>query len=513
MEMPAVHLAHVSFRYSSAVDVLDDVSVHIGDGWTGVVGANGAGKSTLLSLIAGSLTPSAGIVTLDPADAIVIRCPQEVDEPTSDIMEFAASYDGLARKWMGRLALVPDTLDRWTTLSPGERKRWQIGAALARRPDILLLDEPTNHLDPGARDLVTTTLERFGGTGLVISHDRGFLDNLTSRTLRLVNRDAELWSAPYSTARREWVSAQQRLGEQHERAKRRERGLRRRLADERRDSAERSARFRRTMRHADPSDHDATSLAAKGRHAGGESAGSQRRSGTRAELERATEDRQAMAPAGTVGGDIFFDYEPAPKPRLLTYTGPLTAGNETIAPHIDVVVERTDRIRLIGPNGAGKSTLLDRLASSSRLPDDKLLHLPQELTREEGARLLTRLDDLSKERRGRVLAVVAALGVDPEDLLASRRPSPGEGRKLALALGLGTNTWCLLLDEPTNHLDVEAVERVENALDGYPGALVVVTHDATFATATTTTRWNLAGGVLEVGPANKTPGSLPEAVT
>lgn len=511
--MPAVHLDQVSFRYSSAADVLTGVSAHIGEGWTGVVGANGAGKSTLLSLIAGSLQPTHGAVTLDPADAIVIRCPQEVDEPTPEITLFADSYDSLARKWMGRLDLSPDSLNRWPTLSPGERKRWQVGAALARRPDILLLDEPTNHLDSRARDLVVSALERFSGAGLVISHDRALLDGLTSRTLRVVRGDAELWSTPYSTARQEWTAVEQRVAEQHERAKRKEKHLRRRLADERRDAETRSARFGRTMRHADPSDHDATSMAAKARHSGGEAAGAQRRSRTRAELDRVMETRAASTSSAPVGGEIFFDYEPAPKPILLVYAGPLRAGSNTVSERIDVVVERTDRIRLTGPNGAGKSTLLDTLAHSSRLPDDKLLHLPQELTREEGTELLARLDDLSKERRGRVLSVVAALGVDPEDLLSSRRPSPGEGRKLALALGLGTNTWCLLLDEPTNHLDVEAVERVENALERYPGAVVVVTHDVTFADATTSTRWHLEDGTLEAGDANKTPGSLPDGVT
>lgn len=511
--MPAVHLDRVAFRYSSAAEVLTDVSVHVGDGWTGVVGANGAGKSTLLSLMAGSLVPTRGMVSLDPADAIVGRCPQEVDEPTRAITALASSYDGSARKWMGRLDLVPEALERWPSLSPGERKRWQIGAALAGRPDILFLDEPTNHLDERAKEMVVMALQRFSGTGLVVSHDRAFLDSLTSRTLRLAGGRVELWAAPYSASRREWLADQELQARRYDEAKRKETAVRRRLADERRDAASRSARFRRTMRNAEPSDHDATSLAAKGRHAGGKAAGARRRSGTRAELGRAEEARRELAPMESVGGDIFFDYEPAPKARLLAYTGSLTAGGREIAPRVDVVVERGARVRLTGPNGAGKSTLLGTLVSSSRFPDQKLLHLPQELTREEGTGLLHRLADLSNERRGRVLSVVAALGVDPETLLSSLRPSPGEARKLALALGLGTNTWCLLLDEPTNHLDVEAVERVEAALEGYPGAVILTTHDARFATATTTATWHLEGGVLTADRGNKSVRSLPEGAT
>jgi ATPase subunit of ABC transporter with duplicated ATPase domains len=132
------------------------------------------------------------------------------------------------------------------------------------------------------------------------------------------------------------------------------------------------------------------------------------------------------------------------------------------------------------------------------MPPHRLLHLPQELTREEGVRLLSGLDSLPRDRRGRVLSVVAALGVDPEELLVSGRPSPGEARKLAIALGLGIGAWGMLLDEPTNHLDLPAVERIESALEAYPGALLVVTHDETFATRTTNTKWRLHSGELSV---------------
>jgi ATPase subunit of ABC transporter with duplicated ATPase domains len=478
-----------------------------------VVGANGAGKSTFLSLIAGSIQPTLGKVTLDPSDAIVIRCHQEVESRSSEIAIFAGSNDGAARRWMGRLGLDPDSLDRWPSLSPGERKRWQLGAALARDPDILLLDEPTNHLDSTARAMVTEALARFGRMGIVISHDRAFLDHLTTRTVRVTAGDVEVWSGPYSTARQGWTAEEKLLAEEYEEAKRDERAVRRRLADERREAEMRGARFRRTMREAGPSDHDATSLAAKARHAGGEAAGSRRRSATRAELDRVSETRKDLARSRSLGGEIFFDYEAAPKARLLRFVGPLMAGDQLLAADIDVAVERGDRIRLTGPNGSGKSTLLDTLSSSSHLPDGKLLHLPQELTREEGTDLLHRLDGLTNERRGRVLSLVAALGLDPEALLVSRRPSPGEARKLALALGLGNNSWCLLLDEPTNHLDVETVESVEAALDGYPGAMVLITHDEAFAEATTTTIWRLAGGELLVADGNKRGGPLPKSTT
>ena len=80
---------------------------------------------------------------------------------------------------------IPTALERWSTLSPGERKRWQIGAALAREPDVLLLDEPTNHLDAEAREWLVSALRRFRGVGVLVSHDRELLEALTTSTLRV----------------------------------------------------------------------------------------------------------------------------------------------------------------------------------------------------------------------------------------------------------------------------------------------------------------------------------------
>lgn len=199
-----------------------------------------------------------------------------------------------------------------------------------------------------------------------------------------------------------------------------------------------------------------------------------------------------------LGGSIFFDYTPAPKRRLFHFSGPLRAGPVLLSENLEVEVLRDDRIRLVGPNGAGKSTLLRVLVEGAKVPMDRILFMPQELTRDEGVQLLSGLDRLTPERRGRVLSVVAALGVDPDDLLMSGRPSPGEARKLAIALGLGVGAWAMILDEPTNHLDLPAVEEMERALDAYPGALLVVTHDETFATRATAATWTLESGVLSV---------------
>ncbi len=479
--MPAVHLNNLSFRYSTAVDVLGGVTADIGPGWTGVVGANGSGKTTLLRLIAGDLTANSGQVLIDPADAVIVLCEQSVEEATDQIEGFAASWEGTDAALRRRLGLDPGELPRWAALSPGERKRWQIGAALSRRPDLLLLDEPTNHLDRKARRLLASALARFDGVGLVVSHDRQLLDDLTDRTLHLEHGGARLWGGSYRVARAAWIEAEASREEDYQRLRAESRRADRRLAELRRTNQKKRAAFRSRNDTHSFKDIDSRSAARQARHREGEkAAGAQLATAAKAS-ERARRALAEMAMRKTPGGEVFLDFEPAPKRLLSEHRGPLKVGDQVIIEHVDIAVERGDRIWVRGPNGSGKSTLLASLETRAGVPQERILHLQQELTTSQVHDMTARLRGMNPTARGRVLAAVAALGVAPDNLLASGSPSPGEARKLAMALGLSDAAWLVLLDEPTNHLDIPSIERVERALVGYPGALVVVTHDELFA--------------------------------
>src|SRR5262249_62142840 len=111
------------------------------------------------------------------------------------------------------------------------------------------------------------------------------------------------------------------------------------------------------------------------------------------------------------------------------------AGARDLLHDVHLTLGRADRVRVFGPNGAGKSTLLGALLDAATMPRDRILHLPQELSGAEGAACLDDVRRLPAETRGGLLTILAGLGVDPDRLLASRRPSPGGARKLLLAHG------------------------------------------------------------------------------
>ncbi len=493
----------LTFGWPDRPPLFEHTSLRLEPGWTGLVGPNGGGKTTLLGLLAGVLRPDAGRVV---APGVIHLCPQEVTTITPAIRDLAWGVLGDAPwRWQRLLDLDPEALERWSTLSPGERKRWQIGAALASDAPVLLLDEPTNHLDADARAMLVEALAAFDGVGVLVSHDRALLDALTTTTVGLRPRrdlplEVRVFPGPYAAARRAWSDAASARLAALDAAQDAARAARdaRHAARQRAEATEAGRSARRLMRN--PHDHDGRTLAAKTRAEWAAGKAARRAAHARdaaqdAELTLAAHER----PEPTLGRSVFLDYAPATRDPLLARTGaPLTVPGRVLAEDVHLTLHPREHVHVAGPNGAGKTTLLHALLVDAALPPERLLWLPQDLAPGADRALLDRLHALPPGARGRTLQIVAALGVDPARLLATDRPSPGEARKLALALGMGEQAWLLVLDEPTNHLDLPSVERLQEALVAWPGALLLVTHDDALAAATCATTWHLRDGRVAV---------------
>jgi ATPase subunit of ABC transporter with duplicated ATPase domains len=307
------------------------------------------------------------------------------------------------------------------------------------------------------------------------------------------------WRGSYSEARAAWEQEAREQLDSYHKLQSEKKKLKRRLADTRQKRAVAESRMRTSKQMKSAKDADARGRFKAKRRRSAEVILGWETHKLRDKLDRLAERAKGFDFHKALGRSLKVDFIPSPVPRLIGLEfDEIRAGSELLLREVHVEVARESRIHVAGPNGAGKTTLLNRMIDSLRVPASRVLYLRQDLTPTQELSLLEELRGSAAAEQGRVLSIVAALGVDPDALLASARPSPGEARKLALAFGLARQVWALILDEPTNHLDLPSVERLEAALDDYPGALVVATHDDAFARRCTHTVWELRGGRLSV---------------
>ena len=145
---------------------------------------------------------------------------------------------------------------------------------------------------------------------------------------------------------------------------------------------------------------------------------------------------------------------------------------------------------IVGDNGTGKTTLVKRIVEG--IPKvTRALYIPQEPEEAQKRAALDAVRSLPSGQRGRALSVIAQLNSDPERILEGDTISPGEMRKLMLALGILESPEIIVMDEPTNHLDLGSIEALERLLSAYPGALLLVSHDASLVEAATSITWSI----------------------
>ncbi|HVF77527.1 MAG TPA: ABC-F family ATP-binding cassette domain-containing protein, partial [Solirubrobacteraceae bacterium] len=467
-----LNLKSVSKGFGSR-SVLDDVTLGVSAGERiGVVGRNGDGKSTLLALIAGTEQPDAGLLTrargLEPAllgqgdeldrfrtvrDALVGRL---ADHEWAADSAFRAVLDGL----LGGVGLTrfPDGMDaEIASLSGGERRRIAIARLLLAGPELLLLDEPTNHLDVEAVDWLARHLAARRGTLLVVTHDRWFLDAVSTATWEVAGGTVHQYDGGYAA----FVLARaERDRQAAARDDRRRQLLRKELAWLRRGPPARTSKPKFRIDAANELIADEPEVRDK------------------AELLRFATARLGDKVLDAVDVRLAFGDDP---PLLSGLTWRLGPG---------------DRVALVGVNGSGKTTLLALLEGALK-PDAgevqrgatvRLARLSQDTAEIPGhlqvLESLEEVKDVATLSDGR--QITASMLCDRfgfrGDLarVLVRDLSGGQRRRLQLMRLLMAEPNVLLLDEPTNDLDIETLTALEDLLDSWPGTLVVVSHDRYF---------------------------------
>jgi macrolide transport system ATP-binding/permease protein len=491
-----VRFHNVTFSYPSAADPLfSDLSLHLPAGWSGIVGANGAGKTTLLRLAAGLLTPDAGAVEAPPR---AVYCPQRTDDAPEQLRELLDARTKGAWSIRDMLGVEADWLDRWTTLSHGERKRAQITVALWLQPDLLAVDEPTNHLDAHARDVLVGSLRSFHGVGLLVSHDRELLDSLCDQCVFVDPPDVMVRPGGVTKGMEAAAIERQTASRRHERDKRAYERVRREAI--RRQELAAQADRRRSKRGLAAKDHDAKEKRDRVRVSGKDGVAGRLRGQMNAQLERVQRKSEANRVKKEYEVGIWLPGSTSQRNTLLDLpAGSLTLGEDRCLRYPDLTIRPTDRIALTGVNGSGKSTLVRRLVTALDMPAERLTYVPQEIDAGWSRDLLDQARRLSDSQLGHLMNIVSRLNSRPSRLLASDKPSPGETRKLMLALGMVRTPHLIVMDEATNHMDLPSIEALEEALADCPCSLLLVSHDHRFLQELTRTTWHIAS---DTDPAN-----------
>ena len=467
--MNLVNLESVGKAYGHG-PVLDDVSLGVGaNERVGVVGRNGGGKTTLVRLLLRAEEPDTGRVT-HTSDLRVGWLPQHVDLPPDATVRDVVVGAAAEHEWAGdarvRAVLsglgVSDRLDAPVApMSGGERRRVALAALLIGEHDLIVLDEPTNHLDVEGIAWLAAHLAERRCAQLVVTHDRWFLDAVCTATWEVADARVRQYEGGYSAyvlarAERERVEA---ATEQ-----RRQNLLRKELAWLRRGPPARTSkpRFRIDAANALIADEPPA---------------------------RVTADLVSFATARL--GKTVVDIEDAD----------VVAGPHTLLKRLTWHLGPGDRVGVVGVNGSGKTTLLRVLAGDlapaagrvvrgktvrTAFLDQEVRGLPAGLRVLEAVEEIARHVDLGKGRSMSASQLLERFLFDAgrqwtrvEDL------SGGERRRLQLLRLLMTEPNLLLLDEPTNDLDIETLAALEDLLDGWPGTLVVVSHDRYFVERTT----------------------------
>ena len=529
-----------------------DLTVAPGD-VIGVVGVNGAGKSTLLRILAGELLPQQGAIQLAPRDAFVGWLPQEHERIEGEtVAEYVARRTGCAQATaemdaaaaaLGEPAAstpgAPDpadvysaALERWlasgaadledrlpavlaelgldssiqvsegslmTSLSGGQAARVGLAALLLSRFDIVLLDEPTNDLDLDGLERLERFVQGLRGGVVLVSHDREFLARCVTRVLELdlAQNSNRVFGGGYDAYLEERAIVRQHKRDDYEEFASKKADLVARARTQR----EWSSQGVRNAMKKNP-DNDKIRRAASTESSEKQAQKVRQMESRIKRLDEVEEPRKEWQLEFTIGA--------APRSSAVVATlnaAVVRQGDFTLGP-VSLQLNAGERVGITGPNGAGKSTLL-RLLFGRQEPDAGSAALGSSVAIgeiDQARSLFAGVEPLAdafetlvpEMTAAEVRTLLAKFGLKADHVM---RPcgelSPGERTRAGLALLQARGVNVLVLDEPTNHLDLPAIEQLEQALESYEGALLLVTHDRRMlGTVRLDRRWHVEAGVV-----------------
>lgn len=520
--MISVNSVTVSFGGS---DLFDNVSFLVNPkDRIGLAGKNGAGKSTMLKLLAGQQNPTKGEIS-KPNDYKIGYLPQDMIHQHGRTVyeETATAYEEIQRledrlksinheletrtdyESDAYMNLINDLTDIHTRLdyigagnreeeiekilkglgferadfnrqtsefSGGWRMRIELGKILLQKPDILLLDEPTNHLDIESIQWLEETIDQYAGSVMLISHDKQFLDTVTSRTIEISNQKIYDYKTNYS---RYLVLRQERKEQQESVAKNQQKVIDQTeaLINKYRAKASKAAFAQSLIKKLDRMEI--------------------------VEVEDSdTSTMNFRFPPPALCGKIVLTVEHAGK----------VYGNKRIFKDANFILTKGEKIALVGRNGEGKSTIMKMIAKQTDFEgviqvghNVKMGYFAQDQAEklDQNKTVFETIDELAVgEVRKNVRSLLGSFLFGGEDIDKKVRVlSGGERGRLALCKLLLEPYNLLILDEPTNHLDIRSKEVLKRALLAYEGTAIIVSHDRDFLTDLTEKMYEFRNGQVK----------------